>query len=73
MDVGKEHLSTAVLLPDSNEDADDPPPDILDIFYSLFQLYALHYMLIGLLICTLAAQSHSVTFCVPSQRLNAPK
>lgn len=34
VDVGKEKLSTAILLPDPDEEADEPPPDILDIAYS---------------------------------------
>ena len=38
VDVGKEHISTAVLLPDSDEDVDEMPPDTLDIVYSKFQL-----------------------------------
>ena len=35
VDVGKEHLSLAVLLPELEEDVDDPPPDTLDIFFSM--------------------------------------
>lgn len=34
VDVGQEHLSIAILLPDLDQDSDDPPPDILDVVYS---------------------------------------
>lgn len=34
VDVGKQHLSLAVVVPELEEDAEEPPPDLLDIFYS---------------------------------------
>ena len=34
VDVGKQHLSLAVVVPDIDQDSEDPPPDLLDIFYS---------------------------------------
>ncbi|DBA95844.1 hypothetical protein WJX77_010833 [Trebouxia sp. C0004] len=34
VDVGKQHLSLAVVVPDIDPDSEEPPPDLLDIFYS---------------------------------------
>lgn len=34
VDVGKQHLSLAVVVPDIEQDSEEPPPDLLDIFYS---------------------------------------
>lgn len=36
VDVGKQHISLTVLVPEpsSGPDAEDPPPDLLDIYYS---------------------------------------
>lgn len=36
MDVGKQHISLTVIVPEpsSGTDAEDPPPDLLDIYYS---------------------------------------
>ena len=37
VDVGKQHLSLAVVVPEEpEEDAEEPLPDVLDIFYSEF-------------------------------------
>ena len=47
VDVGKEHLSLAVVVPDIEQDSEDPPPDLLDIFYSecnILQACSLHWM-----------------------------
>ena len=36
VDVGKQHISLAVIVPEpsSGADLEDPPPDLLDIYYS---------------------------------------
>ena len=47
VDVGKQHLSLAVVVPDIDQDSEDPPPDLLDIFYSEctnLQACSLHWM-----------------------------
>ena len=47
VDVGKQHLSLAVVVPDIEQDSEDPPPDLLDIFYSectILQACSLHRM-----------------------------
>jgi len=34
VDVGKQHLSLAVVVPELEENVEEPLPDLLDIFYS---------------------------------------
>ena len=42
VDVGKQHLTLAVVVPELEEDAEDPPPDLLDIFYSDYSAPSTH-------------------------------